>query len=46
MSEEMPERSSRSPVAITAIVVVGLIVLTCIVAATVITVAFLANAPW
>lgn len=46
MSEEMPERSSRNPVAVTAIVVVGIIVLTCIVAATIITVVFFANAPW
>lgn len=46
MSEEMPERSSKNPVAVTAIVVAGIIVLSCILAVTVITVAFLVNAPW
>lgn len=42
----MPERSSRNPVAVTAIIVVGIIVLACILAATVVSVMFLMNAPW
>lgn len=42
----MPQRSSRNPVAVTAIVVVGVIVLACILAATVISIMFLMNAPW
>jgi hypothetical protein len=46
MSEERPERSFKNPVAVTAIVVAGIVVLACILAVTVITVAFLANAPW
>ena len=46
MSEEAPERSPRNPVAVTAIVVAGIIVLACILAVTVIAVMFLANAPW
>lgn len=46
MSEEMPERSSKNPVAVTAIVVAGIIVLTCILAVTVVSVVFLINAPW
>jgi hypothetical protein len=46
MTEEIPERSSRNPVAVTVIVMIGIVVLACIAAATVITVAFLMNAPW
>jgi hypothetical protein len=46
MSEELPERSSKNSVAVTAIVVGGIILLTCILAITVITVVFFINAPW
>ena len=46
MSENKQERSSRDRVAITLIVVVGIIILTCIVAFTAISVAFFLNAPW
>jgi hypothetical protein len=46
VSEERPERSPKNPVAVTAIVVIGAIVLACILALTVISVVFLINAPW
>lgn len=46
MSESNEERSSNNTVKVTLIVVVGLIILTCILAFTGISVAFLLNAPW
>jgi len=46
MAEDMPERPKSNAVAITAIVVAGIIVLACIVALVAISIAFLANAPW
>ena len=46
MAEDMPERPKSNAVAITAIVVTGIIILACIVALVAISIAFLANAPW
>ena len=46
MSENNREHSNRNSVTVTLIVVIGIIILTCIVAFTAISVAFLLNAPW
>lgn len=46
MSENTREGSSNNAVKVTLIVVVGLIILTCILAFTGVSVAFLLNAPW
>jgi hypothetical protein len=46
MAEDMPERPKSNAVAITAIVVTGIIILACILALVAISIAFLANAPW
>ena len=46
MSENNGERSSKNTVTVTLIVVVGIIILTCILAFTGIAVAFVLNAPW
>jgi hypothetical protein len=46
MSESNQERSSNNTVMVTLIVVVGIIILTCILAVTGISIAFFVNAPW
>lgn len=46
MSENNGERSKKDSVTVTLIVVVGIIILACIVAATAVSVAFVLNAPW
>lgn len=46
MSENDPKRSSRNHVTVTLIIVAGIIILTCIVAFTAVSVAFVLNAPW
>lgn len=46
MSENNQERPIRDNVKITLIVVVGIIILTCILAFTGISIAFLLNVPW
>lgn len=46
MSENNQERTSNNTVMVTLIVVIGIIILTCIVAFTGISIAFLINAPW
>jgi hypothetical protein len=46
MSENDVERSGRDNVRITLIIVIGIIILVCILAFTVVAVAFLLNAPW
>ena len=46
MSENNREGSSTNMVMVTLIAVVGIIILTCILAFTVVSVAFLLNAPW
>lgn len=46
MSENNRERSTKDSVTVTLIIVVGIIILTCIIAFTAISVAFLLNAPW
>jgi hypothetical protein len=46
MSEGTPQRTDSNKVAVTAIVVGGIIVLACIAAFVIITIAFFANAPW
>ena len=46
MSEPDTDGPRKDPVAITAIVVAGAIILACIIAASVVSVAFFLNAPW
>ena len=46
MSENNRERSSKNTVMVTLIVVVGIIILTCILAFAAVSVAFFLNAPW
>jgi hypothetical protein len=46
MSENNQERTSSNTVMVTLIVVIGIIILTCIIAFTGISIAFLVNAPW
>jgi hypothetical protein len=45
-NREPPRRKSGHPVAITAIIVFGILVLACIVAATAVAMVFIINAPW
>jgi hypothetical protein len=46
MSETNQEPRGSNKVAITAIIVTGVVILACIAASVVITIAFFANAPW
>lgn len=46
MVEETPERRKSNAIAITLIVVGGLIILTCILSVLAISITFLMNAPW
>jgi hypothetical protein len=46
MSENDRKRPSRDRVTVTLIIVAGIILLTCIVAFTAVSVAFVLNAPW
>ena len=46
MSENNREGSSKNTVMVTLIVVVGIIILTCVLAFTAVSVAFVLNAPW
>jgi hypothetical protein len=46
MVEDVPERPKSNAVAITLIIVTGIIILTCILSFVAISIAFLANAPW
>jgi hypothetical protein len=46
MSEPNQESRGSNKVAITAIIVTGIVILACVVATTAIVIAFFANAPW
>jgi hypothetical protein len=46
MTEEVPQRAGTNTVAITAIIVAGIIILACIVGFVLISAAFFLNAPW
>ena len=46
MSENDRKRSGRDSVTVTLIIVAGIIILTCIIAFTAVSVAFVLNAPW
>jgi hypothetical protein len=46
MVEDVPERPKSNTVAITLIIVGGIIILTCILSVVAVSIAFLINAPW